>query len=609
MAADAMDRIGQIDDLFAAVWDLREAAKEKGDKDTVVKLTKQLDDIHLLRLVALQLSYRDFSARLSDMADKLVVLTQNVKDWPFGGTMPHEKQFRDRNLTDSDFEDEGPDSTALKPGTVAPDKVPTVASEWAANYQKLWDTMQVSETWMTKARAVAMRIVDSQAKYAAAVVGTEAPWWFVGVAHMMEGGLDFGKHLHNGDPLSARTVRHPAGRPAVIVGLPIDWVYSAKDAIVYERLDRVTDWSLPSVLYNWHRYNGIANEYKARKIPTPYLWSGTQHYVKGKYTSDHVFDPEAVSQQIGAAVILRALIDIKAVNLLQTQTQGTNRTNTQVVKLVGNPAAAVRDVASLHLDLSGSPFVHLAQELDYPGLVGVGSNDRMAVKRVQEWLYLHGFVTPIDSEFGDSTARQLERFANRHGRAVAASVDEELWALLTAPLRKALAPIHETPSFEEAIVRIAQQHIEQQPNEVGGNNCGPWVRAYMRGSEGKDQKWCAGFVSFVIEQAARDLKCNVPFPRQVGVNALVADAKKTKRFISENELSTPLLRQSKLKAGNLFVSRSSTNNWDHVGIMTSLIASTFDTLEGNTGGEGGTDGANAREGNRSFKNKDFLRIF
>lgn len=608
MAEDVLDRINQIDDLFAETWDMRDNAKAKGDQESVGKLTKLLDDIHILRLIAIQLAYKEFAARMTLLSDGLATIAQKIKNWPFGGFTPHEKQFRDKDLPDNDFDDAGPDAPAVGPAPVPADKIPMVSAAWAENYQSLWDSMQLRDDWKSIAQNVAKKIVNGQAKYAAAVAGTTIPWWFIGVVHMMEGGLDFGTHLHNGDPLTARTVSHPAGHPAVIQGLPIDWVYSAKDSIVYERLDKVTDWSLPSVLYHWHRYNGISNEYKRRRIPTPYLWSGTQHYIKGLYTSDHHFEADKVSKQIGAAVLLRALIEIKAVSLIANQGATAKNKVATAQNLVSNPAAAAQHVASLELDLSGEPFRHLTEELQYPGPITVGAKKKMAVKRIQEWLYLQGFVTSIDSDFGASTAKQLGRFANANGRQAVDTLDEELWALLTAPLRKALAPIPVTPSLEAAIVKVARQHIAQEPTEVGGNNCGPWVRAYMRGEEGTAQKWCAGFVSFMIEQATRDLKVAIPFERRVGVDDLVADAKKTKRFISEDEVSTPLLRQSKLSPGYLFVVRASQTHWTHVGIVSSVMSGTFDTLEGNTGGDGGTDGSNAREGNRSFPTRDFIRI-
>jgi lysozyme family protein len=45
------------------------------------------------------------------------------------------------------------------------------------------------------------------------------------------------------------------------------------------------------------------------------LWSFSNHYTKGKYVSDGKFDPEAVSQQVGSALVLKRLVDRGAVVL------------------------------------------------------------------------------------------------------------------------------------------------------------------------------------------------------------------------------------------------------------------------------------------------------
>ncbi|NEJ94331.1 hypothetical protein [Rhizobium ruizarguesonis] len=608
MANDVLDPIKELDQLRWNSWHAREDAKAKGDDDSVAKLTQLLVEIHDAREDAVFEILGGIAAKLADFTSRLAKIVAWVKSWPFGVSTEHEKQFHDETLPDNDFEDEGPDTAPVEPAPVPAEKVPVVSAAWAENYQTLWDTMTVTDDWQSKAVKIAKDIVSGQAKYAAVVSGTNVPWWFVGIVHSMECGLNFTTHLHNGDPLTDRTQNVPSGRPPVIQGLPIDWVFSARDAITYEKLDKVADWSLPSVLYHWHRYNGINNEYKKRHIPTPYLWSGSQHYIKGKYDLDGHFNPGKPSKQVGAAVLLWALIKIKAVIPGGAGSSAKKKAAAEPPTPIGNPAAAAQHVASLDLDLNGTPFKHLAAELTFPGELEVGSTKQMAVKRVQEWLNLHGFVTSIDSDFGPSTQKQLGRFATANGRPAGSKFDDELWALLTAPLRKALAPIPALPSLEAAVVNVAKQHIAQMPTEVGGNNCGPWVRAYMRGKEGSDWKWCGGFVSLMIEQATRDLGVDIDFKRQVGVDELVDDAKKAGRFIRENEVSTPLLRQSKLSPGYLFVVRGTATNWTHVGIVSSVMPQTFDTLEGNTGGDGGTDGPNARKGNRSYPDRDFIRL-
>lgn len=135
---------------------------------------------------------------------------------------------------------------------------------------------------------------------------TGAPWWFVGIVHGLEAGFNFAGHLHNGDPLTARTVQVPSGRPKVW-NPPSDWLSSALDAIGIKGYAGQTDWTLARTLWRMERYNGFG--YYGKGINSPYLWSFSNQYTKGKYVRDGVYDPNAVSKQCGAAVMLRALVD------------------------------------------------------------------------------------------------------------------------------------------------------------------------------------------------------------------------------------------------------------------------------------------------------------
>jgi lysozyme family protein len=579
------------------------AAKAAGDTEKMRQLTElageiddELDDLLIADLDALAHRFVSYHARLA-------TLTRTAVSWPFGtaeAPPQHERLHREA-VSENDFEDEGPKDPPPKPAPVPSDVVPTVSGGWSENYRQLWGAMTIQPEWQKSATAIAQKIIAHQARYAAAVSATKVPWWFVAVLHTMECSLRFDQHLHNGDPLTARTTRIPSNRPPSGAP-PFTWEASARDAIACQRLDAITDWSLESALFHWHRYNGINNEYKRRGIPTPYLWSGSQHYRKGKYVADGMFNADAVSAQVGAAVLLRSLIDLGAVTL------GPKRVVTS------NPAAAAGDVSTLKVDISGAAFRHVAGELNYPGHLKKGAAGsaarKLGARRVQEWLNIHGFRTPIDSAFEDSTSDQLKAFQAKAGREPTGELDEETWALLTTPMRKALAPVDRASSMslEEVVIAAARQHADQRPVEVGGNNRGPWVRLYMEGREGEEQKWCAGFVCFIIAQAARDLGVAAPFPRQVWVPSLVGDAKTGNRFVPEGALADPLQRRSRLKPGDVFVVRQSSTMWTHTGFVLSLNESTFDTIEGNTGGDGGADGPNAGKGNRSFRDKDFLHL-
>jgi hypothetical protein len=75
--------------------------------------------------------------------------------------------------------------------------------------------------------------------------------------------------------------------------------------------DEISGWSVPESLWFMERYNGFGYRGRGQGTTppkrTPYLWSFTNHYVKGKFVRDSVFDPNAVSRQAGAAAILQRL--------------------------------------------------------------------------------------------------------------------------------------------------------------------------------------------------------------------------------------------------------------------------------------------------------------
>jgi len=135
---------------------------------------------------------------------------------------------------------------------------------------------------------------------------SKIPWYFIACAHYLECSFDFKKHLHNGDPLSGYTIRVPANRPKVGHGPPFTFEESAVDALKLMKLNEITNWNLPTVLRKLEAYNGFGY-FKYHSVNSPYLWSYSNQYKKGKYVADGKFDAEAVSKQMGAAVILKRM--------------------------------------------------------------------------------------------------------------------------------------------------------------------------------------------------------------------------------------------------------------------------------------------------------------
>jgi lysozyme family protein len=172
------------------------------------------------------------------------------------------------------------------------------------NYQQLFDGCRIKEEVYPDVDACIKKMVAAKDRYDVVANKTSIPWYFIGIVHNMECSGSFTCHLHNGDPLTARTVQVPKGLPKNGTP-PFTWEYSAEDSLRYKALDAWTDWSTPGILYQLERYNGFG--YRPKQINTPYLWSGSNQYTQGKFTADGKFSATAVSKQIGAAVLLRRL--------------------------------------------------------------------------------------------------------------------------------------------------------------------------------------------------------------------------------------------------------------------------------------------------------------
>lgn len=173
------------------------------------------------------------------------------------------------------------------------------------NYKQIFDTMIVSPNKLGQLDLLVARILKNKEKYLEVSNITKVPWYVLAPVHYRESSLNFKCHLHNGDPLRARTKHVPSGRP--IKGEPpFTWVESAIDAIKLKKWDKVTDWSIENTLALMEAYNGLG--YKNKGLPSPYVWSWSDFYLKGKYVADGKFDPNFVDQQCGAGVLLKSLI-------------------------------------------------------------------------------------------------------------------------------------------------------------------------------------------------------------------------------------------------------------------------------------------------------------
>lgn len=181
------------------------------------------------------------------------------------------------------------------------------------HYQSLWDQMVVEiNTQNDPELAYAVnKINTNQSRYqnVCNTVNKEMPYYFVGIIHYRECSLNFLQNLSNGDPLTARTIHVPKGRP-INGNPPFTWEECAIDALNLREIDKITDWSIENMLKTFEDYNGDGYLKYHPTVNSPYVWSGTNLYTKGKYASDGKFDPNLVDKQIGCAALLSQFVKI-----------------------------------------------------------------------------------------------------------------------------------------------------------------------------------------------------------------------------------------------------------------------------------------------------------
>jgi len=201
---------------------------------------------------------------------------------------------------------------------------PKFTAALAKEYSDLFNRCEIAADKMTEVNEVVERILHFKNLYAPIAAQSTVPWYVIAVIHNMECGLDFTKHLHNGDSLKRRTVNEPEGRPKTGQP-PFAFDVSALDALEYDKFTTWRDWSIGGICYKLEGFNGWG--YRAQKINSPYLWSYSNLYTSGKYIADKKWSKTAVSRQCGAAVILRRMSELSAIDLASpTSSKLTNAT-------------------------------------------------------------------------------------------------------------------------------------------------------------------------------------------------------------------------------------------------------------------------------------------
>lgn len=253
---------------------------------------------------------------------------------------------------------------------------PTLAKR-KAYYDKLIKSIKVSASRKTQINNAVNLVLKNKKVYQEVEKLSGVPWAFIGVLHYRESACNMDGVLHNGEKIigtGRKTKLVPKNR-----GPFTSWVQAAVDALSIKGWTKSKpSWSLEQCLFQGERYNGWGYYYK--NINSPYLWSGTNHYTKGKYIADHVWSPTAVDKQLGIVPVMLAL---------QEKDKDVSW---------GNPIKIVPKEEPKEVELKD---VDLEEDLTEPEI-------RAIQRRLRELGYNE--VTWVDGKFGDRTKLAIKLF-------------------------------------------------------------------------------------------------------------------------------------------------------------------------------------------------------
>lgn len=176
------------------------------------------------------------------------------------------------------------------------------------DYEKKWATCVVDYKKDT-VMAIAKRVLAVKAQCSGFF---DVPWWFIALLWLRECNLNPKGVLHNGELIvgtNKKTRLVPSGR-----GPFSTWASAARDALIIKGLDKQFDWGVAATLFRIEGFNGYG--YSNRGVPSPYLWSHTNHYADGswdddpkggKYVADGVYDPNVYDAQVGVCAVMKCL--------------------------------------------------------------------------------------------------------------------------------------------------------------------------------------------------------------------------------------------------------------------------------------------------------------
>lgn len=446
-----------------------------------------------------------------------------------------------------------------------------MANEFATyreGYADLWDTLEIRPNRRASVQVATTKILSNKARYDAVSTETGVPWYVIAIIHNLEASLNFSRHLHNGDPLTARTVQVPAGRP--LGEPPFTWEESAGDAIGMKNLSRIKNWTVERLAHVFEGFNGWG--YRGRGVNTPYLWSFSTHYTKGKFIADRKYSDSAVSQQIGAMVLLKAL-----------EQSG----NVVIPREGGAQPPGV-----------GPAPVAAGDEPRFTRSISRNDPDERLVRSIQEALNEAGAgPLQVDGHFGEATENAVKLFQARAAEPDGTPLIADgivgprtFAALMNFPegMSIEIAPVESALLARVIQIARAEEGIMEDPL---GSNRGPRVDEYIRSvglnPANDSYAWCTCFIYWAFNEACQALGRANPLAKSASVHKMwnTTSGPTIRRIDPTEARKNPEL----VKPGHVFFLDTGGGK-GHAGIVVGNVNGVLETIEGNSNAGGSREG-------------------
>jgi len=233
------------------------------------------------------------------------------------------------------------------------------------------------------------------------------------------------------------------------------------------------------------------------------------------------------------------------------------------------------------------------RELAYPGLLKRGQSN-YRVKILQEWLIINEYYLEPDGKFGPVTQGALQAATSYK------QLTREAWKILTENMAQFVSIKPSDSSLAIVALNKALEAYELGVHEIPPNS-GPWVRLFMKGEEGADMPWCAGYVSYCLHLANQCIKN----PVENLIYSFSCDdfgewAEKEGRLIKQPAPT--------IKIGDLFLVHRKDKDYTHMGFVFSDFNGIVQTVEGNTSLSGSREGTHVLRRMRGKSNLHFISM-